>query len=81
MEIHIQLENLKGTDHLGDLDIDGRIILKLMLGKQGMRGCDEQRISWEANSSLAEQENPRLWNPYSRGLSAGPYILGELNPV
>jgi hypothetical protein len=27
-------ENLKGTDHFGYLDIDGRIILKLILKKQ-----------------------------------------------
>jgi hypothetical protein len=27
------LESLKGRDHLGDLDVDGRIILKLILEK------------------------------------------------
>jgi hypothetical protein len=28
-------ENLKGRDHLEDLDIDVRIILEWILGKQG----------------------------------------------
>jgi hypothetical protein len=30
------LENLKGRDHSEDLDIDGRIKLELILGKQGV---------------------------------------------
>jgi hypothetical protein len=29
------LEKLNGTDHSEDLDVDGRIIIKLVLGKQG----------------------------------------------
>jgi hypothetical protein len=28
-------ENLKGRDHAEDVEIDGRIISKLILGKQG----------------------------------------------
>jgi hypothetical protein len=28
-------ENLKRRDHLEDLDVDGKIILELMLGKYG----------------------------------------------
>jgi hypothetical protein len=31
------LENLKGTEHLGDLYVAARIILKLILNKCGMR--------------------------------------------
>jgi hypothetical protein len=31
MDIRVWLENLIGRDHLGDLDIDGRIILKWIL--------------------------------------------------
>jgi hypothetical protein len=30
------LENLKGRDHLGDLGIDGKKILKWILGKLGV---------------------------------------------
>jgi hypothetical protein len=36
------LENLMGRDHLKDLGIDGMIILKWVLGKQGVKmvaGC------------------------------------------
>jgi len=29
------LENLKGIDHIEDLDVDGRTMLERMLGKQG----------------------------------------------
>jgi hypothetical protein len=29
------LETLRGIDHKGDLDVDGKIILELILGKQG----------------------------------------------
>jgi hypothetical protein len=41
------VENLKGTDHLEDQDIDGRIILNCSLNKQGERvwnGFDMVRI-------------------------------------
>jgi hypothetical protein len=31
------LGKLKGTDQFGDLEVDGRIILKWILKKQGMR--------------------------------------------
>jgi hypothetical protein len=31
--------NIKERDHLGDLDVDGRIMLKLILGKYGVRIC------------------------------------------
>jgi hypothetical protein len=34
-------KNLKGTDHLEDLDIDERIILKLVLKKCGVCGLDQ----------------------------------------
>jgi hypothetical protein len=33
-------ENLWGRDHLRDLDIDGRIILKLILEKERRYGLD-----------------------------------------
>jgi hypothetical protein len=32
---YLSLVNLKGRDHLEDLGIDGKIILKWMLGKEG----------------------------------------------
>jgi hypothetical protein len=32
----ILMRDLKGRDHLGDLSVDGRIILKWILGKQDM---------------------------------------------
>jgi hypothetical protein len=35
-------ESLKGGDHLEDLDVDGRVILECILGKQGGKmwtGC------------------------------------------
>jgi hypothetical protein len=35
--VQLKLENLKGRDHLGDLGVDGKIILKLVLKKYGMR--------------------------------------------
>jgi hypothetical protein len=37
MRIEFYCENLKGRDHLGDLVVDGRIILKYMLNTQGAR--------------------------------------------
>jgi hypothetical protein len=33
MHIKFWSENLKGRDHVDDLDVDGRIILELILGK------------------------------------------------
>lgn len=30
---------LEGRDHLGDLRVDGRIIVKLIIGKRGGRVC------------------------------------------
>jgi hypothetical protein len=33
----LRLESVKGRDHLEDLDVDGRIVLKLILRKQGWR--------------------------------------------
>jgi hypothetical protein len=33
------LENLKGIDYLGDPDIDGRVILKLVLEKYCVEMC------------------------------------------
>jgi hypothetical protein len=35
------LESLKGRDHLDDLGVDGRIILKWILWKQGWRVLTE----------------------------------------
>jgi hypothetical protein len=32
-----QLENLRGTHHLSDIGVDGRIILKGILNKYGAR--------------------------------------------
>jgi hypothetical protein len=37
MHTEFWLENLEGRNHLGDLSIDERIILKWILKKQGMR--------------------------------------------
>jgi len=40
-------ENLKGRDHAEDLDVNGKIILKWILGKQGGKvwtGCIWLRI-------------------------------------
>lgn len=37
MHIKLWSENLKGRDHLEDLDVDVRIILKRVLKKQGWR--------------------------------------------
>jgi hypothetical protein len=34
------LENLKGRDHLEDLSVDGRLILKRILGKNEVWGVD-----------------------------------------
>jgi hypothetical protein len=31
--MRFRLENLKGGDHLGDLDVDGRILLKWISSK------------------------------------------------
>jgi hypothetical protein len=36
MHITVQLENLKGRDHLGDQGVDGSIILKLSLKQYGL---------------------------------------------
>jgi hypothetical protein len=38
-EVHmkLQFENLKGSDHMEHLGIDGRIILEWILGKQAGR--------------------------------------------
>jgi hypothetical protein len=33
------LENLKGRDHLGDRDVGGRIILKLILKRNTVEEC------------------------------------------
>jgi hypothetical protein len=39
------LENLKGRDHLEDLGIDGKIIIKRILEKEGgWAGCNWFRI-------------------------------------
>jgi hypothetical protein len=35
------LENLKGRDHLGELGVPGRIILKGLLQKEDMKECTE----------------------------------------
>jgi hypothetical protein len=37
MRTQFWLENLKGRDHLGDLGLDGRIILERRLKKEGGR--------------------------------------------
>jgi hypothetical protein len=36
MHVKFWLESLKGRDYLGDLAIDGRIILKWIRGKSGL---------------------------------------------
>jgi hypothetical protein len=33
MNATFYMENLKGRDHLGDLDIDGRVIFKLIVNE------------------------------------------------
>jgi len=38
MRTEFQLENLQGRDHMGDVGIDGRILLKCMV-KNTMWGC------------------------------------------
>jgi hypothetical protein len=35
---------MKERDHLGDLDVDGRVILKLILNK--VRGCGLDSTGW-----------------------------------
>ena len=40
MRARFWLENLKEKDHLKDLGVDWRIILKLMLNRVGGRGLD-----------------------------------------
>jgi hypothetical protein len=45
------LENLKGRDHVGDLDIDGAVILKLILMKCDVRICTGFKLLRIATSS------------------------------
>jgi hypothetical protein len=43
----VDLQNMKGRDHLEDLGVDGKIILEWFLGKYGMKlwtGCIWVRI-------------------------------------
>jgi hypothetical protein len=40
MRTKLWLEILKGRDHSEDLSVDGRIILKWILGEIGMEGVD-----------------------------------------
>jgi hypothetical protein len=47
------LENLRETDHLEDLGVDGNIILEWLLGKMGWEGVDctrlaQDRDQWQA---------------------------------
>jgi hypothetical protein len=44
---HFQQENLKETDHLGDLGIVGRRILKCILQKWGVCGQDSSDACFE----------------------------------
>jgi hypothetical protein len=44
MHTELQPENVRGKDHLGDLCVDGRIILKWMLKKLDMKAS--ARFSW-----------------------------------
>jgi hypothetical protein len=45
--------NLKGTDHLKDLGINGRTILKLILQKYGMRMYTRTNwVQWQAVMNL-----------------------------
>jgi hypothetical protein len=50
MHVICWLEGLKGRDHLGDIDVDGRIILKWISEKYGMmvltNVTDSDRIQW-----------------------------------
>jgi hypothetical protein len=46
MRIHttFYLEALKGRDHLGDLNVDEKMILKLILKKYGCEGMDSIQV-------------------------------------
>jgi hypothetical protein len=41
MHAKLYFGNLKGRDHLGKLGVDRRVILKLILKKDGVRMCTE----------------------------------------
>jgi hypothetical protein len=44
----ILLGNLKGRDHSEDLGVDGRIILRQILGKQSEKAWTGRRDQWRA---------------------------------
>jgi hypothetical protein len=64
------LENLKGRDHLGDLGVDGKIILKRILGKQDVR-------MWTAFIWLKMDPLAGCWeygNKYSSYIKRGEFL-------
>jgi hypothetical protein len=43
----VQPENRKGSDHLGDLSADGRIILSWIFKEMGCEGVNWVHLVWE----------------------------------
>jgi hypothetical protein len=55
----MQLKNLKGRERFGDIDIDGRIILKWFL-RNGLRGCGNNSSVSEVCSVMEKETKPLI---------------------